>query len=71
MIRNHNEKVKPCPMCGGTRIMSDYPKVNVIYSVNIFCADCGLKGFKNFTQDVDVEEGFNRVREYWNTRSGK
>ena len=61
-------KAKPCPMCGSTRIYSDCPEVNFIYSVSIFCADCGLKGFKNFTKYVDTEEADRRVLEYWNMR---
>ena len=69
MVRNLSEKVKPCPMCGSSRIYSDYPKVDFIYSISIQCADCGLKGFKNFTKDVDIDEGTQRVINYWNTRN--
>lgn len=68
MVRNLSEKAKPCPLCGGTRIYSDYPKVDYFYNISIYCADCGLKGFKNFTKDVSVEEGTKRVIDYWNTR---
>ena len=76
MVRDLSEKAKPCPLCGSTRIYSDksvttrtcYPSVDYIYSISIFCADCGLKGFKNFTKDVSVDEGTERVLNYWNTR---
>ena len=68
MVRNLSNKAKPCPLCGGVRIYSDYPSVDIIYSISIVCADCGLKGFKNFTKEVDIEEGTRRVIEYWNTR---
>lgn len=68
MVRDLSEKAKPCPLCGSTRIYSDYPAVDYIYSISISCADCGLKGFKNFTKNVSVDEGTERVLNYWNTR---
>lgn len=68
MVRDLSKKAKPCPLCGSTRIYSDYPVVDYMYSISIFCADCGLKGFKNFTKDVSEEEGTKRVIDYWNTR---
>ena len=68
MTRDLSSKAKPCPLCGGTRIYSDFPKVDYIYTINIQCAECGLKGFKNFTKDVSIDEGTQRVLDYWNTR---
>ena len=68
MLRDLSEKAKPCPLCGGKRIYSDSPKIDFIYTINIFCADCGLKGFKNFIKDVSIDEGTQRVLDYWNDR---
>ena len=68
MTRDLSNKAKPCPLCGGTRIYSDVPTVDYIYSISIQCADCGLKGFKNFIKDVSIDEGTQRVLDYWNTR---
>lgn len=60
---------KPCPMCGSKRIYMSYPMVDVVYSVSIQCADCGLNGFKNFFKDVNVDDGMERTINYWNTRA--
>lgn len=69
MVKDFTGKVKPCPMCGSKRIVSDYPTMDVFYSISMQCADCGLKGFKNFTKNVDIDEGYKRLIEYWNTRA--
>jgi hypothetical protein len=61
---------KPCPMCGSKRIYILYPKVDFIYSVmSIKCADCGLTGYKNVTNDVSIEDVMERTINYWNTRA--
>ena len=49
--------MKKCVHCG---------KENVDEA--IFCADCGLKGYKNFIKDVSIDEGTQRVLDYWNDR---
>lgn len=68
MIIDLTSKAKPCPICGSERIYMFYPKVDVIYSVHIQCADCGLNGFKNFTDQVNIEKVTQRVLDYWNNR---
>lgn len=59
-------KAKNCPMCGSKRIYMDEPKYNVLFSVRIQCADCGLSGFKNFSEDA--KNPIEKTLEYWNTR---
>ena len=68
MVRDVSKEAKPCPMCGGTNIYTDFPIIDVIYSIHIYCADCGLKGFKNFTNNVSIGDGTKRLIDYWNTR---
>ena len=52
MVRDLTGKAKSCPMCGSKRIYMDEPKYDVLFSVRIQCADCGLSGYKNFTKDA-------------------
>lgn len=59
---------KPCPMCGSRRIYMPLPTPDVIYSVKIQCADCGLNGYKNVLKDVSVDDAMERTIKYWNTR---
>lgn len=66
MVRDLTGKVKPCPMCGSKRIHLQEPEYDYLYSVKIQCADCGLKGFKNFTKDA--KNPIEKTIEYWNTR---
>ena len=68
MTRDLTGKAKPCPICGSKRIYMPYPKMDIMYSVKIQCADCGLNGYRNFTEKVNMEEAMNRTIEYWNTR---
>lgn len=67
MTRNVSDRVKPCPMCGSKRIYVDEPEYNVLFSVRIQCADCGLSGFKNFT--YKAKNPIEQMIDYWNTRS--
>lgn len=66
MLIDLTGKAKSCPMCGSKRIYMDEPKCNVLYSVRIQCADCGLSGYKNFTKDA--KNPIEKTIEYWNTR---
>ena len=68
MTRDLTGIAKPCPMCGSKRIYMPYPKIDVIYSVHIQCADCGLNGYKNVFKDVDIDDAMERTIKYWNTR---
>ncbi len=68
MIRDLTNKANPCPICGSKRIYSDYPTTDVIYTVNIYCADCGLKGFKNFLHTTKIDDATQIVLDYWNKR---
>ena len=45
----------------------DEPEYNVLFSVHIKCADCGLSGFKNFT--YKAKNPIQRTIDYWNTRA--
>ena len=67
MTRNVSDQAKPCPMCGSKRIYVDEPEYNVLFSVHIKCADCGLSGFKNFT--YKAKNPIQRTIDYWNTRA--
>lgn len=69
MLKNLTDIAKPCPMCGSKRIYMQYPNVDVIYSVHIQCADCGLSGYRNVTKDVSVDDAMERTIKYWNTRA--
>lgn len=69
MTRDLTGIAKPCPMCGSKRIYMDYPKMmDIVYSVTIQCADCGLNGYKNLFSDVDFNDAMDRTIKYWNTR---
>lgn len=46
MTRDISSKAKPCPMCGSKRIYMDEPNYDLMFSVKIQCADCGLSGYK-------------------------
>ena len=70
MLIDLTNKVKPCPLCGSNKIYIETPRFDYIYSIHILCMDCGLKGFKNFTNDISIDEGTNRLIDYWNTRQG-
>ena len=70
MTRDLTNIAKPCPMCGSKRIYMPYPKIDVIYSVHIQCADCGLNGYKNVCKDVNIDDAMERTIKYWNTRAG-
>ena len=67
MTRDISSKAKPCPMCGSKRIYMDEPTYDAIFSVRIYCADCGLKGFQNFT--INAKNPIEKTIEYWNTRT--
>lgn len=66
MARDLTGKAKSCPMCGSKRIYMDEPNYDVIFSVKIYCADCGLLGFKNFHKSA--KNPIEKTLEYWNTR---
>lgn len=59
-------KAKSCPMCGSKRIYMDEPNFDKLFSVTIYCADCGLMGYKNFFRGA--KDPIERTIEYWNTR---
>ena len=67
MIRDLTGIAKSCPMCGSDRIYMEEPKYDVIFSVTIQCADCGLTGFKNFYKGA--KNPVERTIAYWNTRA--
>lgn len=58
---------KSCHMCGSDRIYMEEPNYDVIFSVVIQCADCGLRGFKNFHKSA--KDPIERTIKYWNTRA--
>ena len=66
MTRDLTGKAKSCPMCGSKRIYMDEPKYDLLFSVRIQCADCGLSGYKNFLKDA--KNPIEKTIEYWNTR---
>ena len=66
MTRDLTGKAKSCPMCGSKRIYMDEPKYDVLFSVRIQCADCGLSGYKNFSKSA--KNPIEKTIEYWNTR---
>lgn len=67
MTRDISSKAKPCPMCGSKRIYMDEPTYETMFSVKIYCADCGLSGFKNFLRTA--KNPIDRTIDYWNTRA--
>jgi Lar family restriction alleviation protein len=67
MTRDLTGKTKPCPMCGSKRIYMDEPNYDLMFSVAIQCADCGLRGFKNFTNKA--KNPVEKTIDYWNTRA--
>ena len=71
MIKDLTGIAKPCPMCGSRRIYMPLPTVDVVYSVKIKCADCGLNGYKNVLMSVDVDDEMERTIKYWNTRKSE
>ncbi len=54
-------------MCGSDRIYMEEPNYDAIFSVVIQCADCGLRGFKNFHKSA--KNPVEKTIEYWNTRA--
>lgn len=66
MIKDISSKAKPCPMCGSKRIYVDKLTYNAMFSVKIYCADCGLSGYKNFTNKA--KNPIEKTIDYWNTR---
>lgn len=66
MIRDLTGIAKKCPMCGSDRIYLEEPNYDVIFSVKIYCADCGLSGFKNFYKSA--KNPIEKTIAYWNTR---
>lgn len=60
---------KSCPMCGSDRIYMEGPKGDVILTVKIQCADCGLSGFKNFSKSA--KDPIGKTINYWNTRASE
>ena len=66
MMRDLKGKAKRCPMCGSNRIYMEEPNYDVIFSVVIQCADCGLRGYKNFYKSA--KNPIERTIEYWNKR---
>ena len=67
MMRDLTGKAKRCPMCGSNRIYMEDPNYDVIFSVVIQCADCGLRGFKNFHKSA--KNPVEKTIKYWNTRA--
>lgn len=67
MVRNLTGIAKSYPMCGSDRIYMEEPNYDVIFSVKICCADCGLSGFENFHKSV--KNPIEKTIEYWNTRA--
>lgn len=67
MKRDISSKAKPCPMCGSKRIYMDEPNYDLMFSVKIQCADCGLNGYKNFTNKA--KNPIEKTIDYWNTRA--
>lgn len=67
MTRDISSKAKPCPMCGSKRIYMDEPNYDLMFSVKIQCADCGLSGYKNFTNKA--KNPIEKTIDYWNTRA--
>lgn len=67
MTRAISSKAKPCPMCGSKRIYMDEPTYDSIFSVRIYCADCGLSKFNNFLRTA--KNPVDKTIDYWNTRT--
>lgn len=69
MLKELSTEAKPCPLCGKTRIYLELPdRAEFIYSLGITCAECGLKAYKNFISDIDIDNATSAVLKYWNTR---
>ena len=71
MYINVSDKAKPCPMCGSSQILIEVPQeIDRIYSLTISCADCGLRGFKNFLRSEvnPFTNGEQKLLDYWNNR---
>lgn len=67
MVRNLTGIAQSCPVCGSDRIYMEEPNYDVIFSVSIYCADCGLRGFKNFHKSA--KDPIEKTIKYWNTRA--
>lgn len=71
MYINVSDKAKPCPICGSSQILIELPyEIDSIYSLKISCADCGLRGFKNFLRrnTPPFNDGQQKLLDYWNNR---
>lgn len=66
MIIDLTGRAEPCPICGSKRIYIEDPVHDIIFSIKIRCADCGLTGFKTFTQNE--KDPVEKTVKYWNTR---
>lgn len=68
MTRDFSGKAKHCPMCGSKRIYGDFKDFGIIYELQLSCADCGLNGYRNFYKSTPIDDGWNRIIDYWNSR---
>jgi hypothetical protein len=69
MTRDFSGKAKYCPMCGSKRIYGDFKELfGAIYELQLSCADCGLNGYKSFYKSTPIDDGWNIILDYWNSR---
>lgn len=64
-----DKRLRPCPICGSTDIYLTEKTFIGAIQMDVGCASCGLKGFKNFSTLVDDKEREEKTIEYWNTRA--